>query len=124
MRFRQALRGRTYRRSKQETRGRKPVITRRLVHKINYTRKRLQKKANGEREVRWEDIRRASRAPRVHRTTVSRAFQREGIAVQARRPRTKPDRTPLQAKARVEYCEAWSKKPASYCLETVDMTGL
>ena len=45
-------------------------------------------------------------------------FQREGILVQARRPRTKPDRTPGQAKARVE---AWSKRPASFFAEKVDM---
>ena len=66
MRFLRALLGRTYRRSKKETRGRKRSITRHLVHKMNSTRKRLQKKADGEREIRWEDIRRAARAPKVH----------------------------------------------------------
>ena len=48
-------------------------------------------------------------------------FQREGTAVQPRRTRTKPDRTSLQAKARVEYCEAWNKKPASFFVAKVDM---
>ena len=62
-RFSEAFRGRTYRRSQNETRGRKRTFTREWVQKLDRTRKKLQRAVQGEREVRWEDVRRASRAP-------------------------------------------------------------
>ena len=104
MRFRQALRGKTYRRSPKETRGRKRKLDRKWVQKLNITRKMLLKRTNSEREVRWEDIRRAARAPKADRSTLRRSFQREGLKVQVRQPREKPDRTPAHAKAHVDYC--------------------
>ena len=120
-RFRSVLRGTTYRRSRKETRGRKQKLTRKAVRKLNITRKRLIKKADGQREVRWEDIRKAARAPKMHRTTLKRAFNREGIKVEALRPRSKPKRTPRQVKARVEYCTKWCRKPPSFFLDKVDL---
>ena len=110
-RFRKALRGLTYKRSRKETRGRKPKLTRQNVLKMNTTRKALIKKAEGQREVRWEDVRRASRVQHVHRSTLQRSFQREGLPVKARSPRLKPGRTPAQAAERVAYCEKWCQKP-------------
>ena len=106
-RFSAAFRGRTYRRSRKETRGRKRTFTKEWVQKLDRTRKKLQRAAQGEREVRWEDVRRASRAPKAHRSTLMRAFEREGVSVRARPPRSKPDRTPQQANTRLEYCAAW-----------------
>ena len=120
-RLRDALRGTTYKRSRKETRGRKRKLSRRNVLKMNHARKRLIKKAQGEREVRWEDIRKASRVQKTHRSTLKRAFQREGLPVQARVPRAKPGRTPLQAAARVSYCEKWSRKPPGFYAEDVDL---
>eukprot|EP00973_Karenia_brevis_P064946 9019312-Karenia_brevis.AAC.1 len=93
MRFRLTLRVKTYKRGQAETRGRKRIYSRAWVDKLNKTRKHLTKRAAGEREVRWEDVRRSARAPKGHRSTLLRSFQREGIPVQARRPRQKPDRT-------------------------------
>ena len=106
-RLRGALRGTTYRRSRQETRGRKKKLTRKAVLKMNTIRKRLIKKADKQREIRWEDIRKASRVQKVHRTTLKRSFNREGIPVAARSPRLKPQWTVAQAKARVEHCKKW-----------------
>ena len=120
-RFRQALRGITYKRSRKETRGRKRKFTRKAILMMNTTRKRLIKQADGQREVRWEDLRKASRSPKVHRVTLQRSFKREGLPVQARSPRTKPGRTQEQATARVVYCKLWCKKPASYFLNKVDL---
>lgn len=120
-RFRKALRGLTYRRSRKETRGRKLKFTRRAVLKMNSKRKSLIKKAKKEREVRWEDVRKASRVPKAHRSTLKRSFNREGIPVKARPPRLKPARSAKQAKARVEYCTKWGRKPPSYFLDTVDL---
>ena len=120
-RLRGALRGTTYRRSRKETRGRKRKLTRSAVLKMNATRKRLIKKADKQREVRWEDIRKASRAPRMHRSTLKRSFKREGIPVAARSPRLKPKWTAEQAKARVEHCKRWCRKPSSFFLDEVDL---
>ena len=53
----------TYKRSRKEARGRKQKLSRYHVLKMNTMRKRLIKKAQGQREVRWEDIRKANRAP-------------------------------------------------------------
>ena len=75
----------------------------------------------GQREVRWEDVRRASRVQRSHRTTVQRSFQREGLPAKARSPRLKPGRTPAQAATRVAYCDKWGRKPPSFFLEKVDL---
>ena len=120
-RFRQALRGLTYKRGRKETRGRKVKYSRRWVNKLNTTRKHLLKKAQGEREVRWDDVRRAARAPTGDRRTVARSFRREGILVAARRPRLKPARTKEQAQARVDHCRAWGRKSPSYFVDTVDL---
>ena len=89
-RFRKVLRGVTYRRSRKETRGRKRKLTRKAVLQMNKVRRRLIKKVDKQREVIWEDVRKASRAPRVHRTTLLRSFKCEGLKVQARPPRAAP----------------------------------
>ena len=120
-RFRSVLRGTTYRRSRKETRGRKQKLTGKAVRKLNTIRKRLIKKADGQREVRWQDVRKAARVPKMHRTTLKRSFHREGIQVEARRPRLKPKRTPSQVKARIDYCTRWCRKPASFFLDKVDL---
>ena len=52
-RFRKALRGVTYKRSRKETRGRKQKLSRQHVLKMDSVRKRLIKKADGQREVRY-----------------------------------------------------------------------
>ena len=120
-RLRQALRGLTYKRSRKETRGRKKTYSKQWVLKMNAKRKALIKKAKGQREVRWEDVRKGARAPKSHRSTLVRSFRREGLPVEARPPRLKPSRTAQQAKQRVDYCKEWCEKPASYFVSTVDM---
>ena len=112
-RFRDTLHGLAYKRSRRETRGRRPKLTRQNIMKMSSKRKQLIKKAQGQREVRWEDVRKASRVQRVHRSTLHRSFQKVGLGVKARSPRLKPGRTPTQAAARVSYCEAWCNKPPS-----------
>ena len=71
---------------------------------MNRVRKGLVKKADNQREVRWADVIRSSRAPKVHRGTALRSFRREGLGVQRRRPREKPDRTKAHGAERVEMC--------------------
>ena len=62
---------------------RKRKLTRCAVFKMNAAWKRLNKKADKQREVRWEDIRKASSAPRMDRSTLKRSFKRDGIPVEA-----------------------------------------
>ena len=118
---RRVLKGKTHARAKTETRGRKPSLSPAVVQKMNRVRKGLVKKANNQREVRWCDVIRSSRAPKVHRGTALRSFHREGLDVQRRRPREKPDRTKAHAAERVEMCQALKHKPATYFTNCVDM---
>ena len=119
--IRKAVKGITYKRGMVETRGRKPIYSKRQVSKMNTVRKHLLKKAKGEREVRWSDIQRVARVPNADRGTCLKAFKREGIPIGARRPRLKPARTPEQAKKRLEYGREWSKKPEKFWEDDVDL---
>ena len=118
---RKVLKGKTYKRSQVETRGRKRTYTRRQVISMNSARKKLLKKAKGEKEVRWRDIQKAARVPKADRGTVLAAFKREGLPVQARRPRLKPFRTQAQADNRVDYAEEWVSASPDYWEKDVDM---
>ena len=51
------------------------------------------------------------------------AFLRENIAVAARRPREKPNRSKENKAERVEIGKALAARPASFYLEKVDHTG-
>ena len=62
-----ALKGKTYRRGLKETRGRKRICSSKMVKNLDTARKRLLKKTDSDREVRWEDVRKAARAPKVVR---------------------------------------------------------
>ena len=63
--FRKALKGETFKRGRVETRGRKKLLTRKKLQRINTCRKELIKKANGEKEIRWADVLKAARV-QVH----------------------------------------------------------
>ena len=118
---RKVIKGKTYKRGRTETRGRKLKFTKKWVDTLNTTRKRLIKKTNNNREVRWQDVMKKARAPKAHRTTVKRAFMRYGVKVAARRPREKPQRTSEHMQERVEHCREWGCKPASYFADKVDL---
>ena len=49
------------------------------------------------------------------------SFRREGLDVQRRRPREKPDRTKAHAAERVEMCQALKRRAATYFTTGVDM---
>ena len=119
--FRKLLKGKTYKRSQKETRGRKKKFTKRMVYKMNAVRKSLIKKAANEREIRWCDIQKSARAPKAHRTTLLKSFKRCGLNVAARAPRLKPQRTKEHKDERCKWARAFSKKPCSYFEEDIDM---
>ena len=90
---RKAPKGKACKRRRVETRGRQPTFTRVMVLRMDVTSKKPTKKADNQREVRWDDAQRSARVPHGHRNTLRGAFRRENIPVAARRPREKPQRT-------------------------------
>ena len=98
--LRKAIKGSTHWRGLQETRGRKRTYSRKWVRALNTARKKLLSNCAHRREVRWSDVVKKARAPRAHRTTVKRAFDREGLKVAARRHSTARASRSLRADGR------------------------
>ncbi|CAE8645805.1 unnamed protein product [Polarella glacialis] len=115
---RRALKGDTHRRGAKETRGRKLVLTKKNLRRINTIRKALIKQAKGEREVHLEECIRKARVPMVHPSTVSRALKTIGVAW--RTPHQKPLRLPSDEKERVDMCSKWKRLPNDYFTDRVD----
>ena len=118
---RKALKGKTYKRGRQERRGRKLKLSPKVVKSMNKIRKELTKKADGDYEVRWKDVLKKSKAPQAHRSTAKRAFERAGVSVQWRRPREKPQRPPEIKKERVKLGSKLAKRPGAYYADEVDL---
>ena len=98
---RRLLRGKTFKESVEEARGRRAKLSRRAVLAMDKKRKELQAKAAGEYEVHWKDIIKKARVGQVHASTAARAFAREGIGVQWRAPRVQPLRGPEHVRERL-----------------------
>ena len=106
-----ALRGKRYKRAVVETRGRKAKISPAKIKKLNQSRLKLQKKAQGTAEVTLAQIKRAARVS-ADDTTVGRALRTLGI--EWRSPREKPTRSAEQMAARREWATARQHHPKSY----------
>ena len=119
--IRRFFRGKTHRRGRVETRGRKLKLSRSNVKNMDAARKALIKKGDGTRSVRYKEIMKKARVPTVHRTTASRAFVREGLDVKFRPSRQKPRRTPEHEKERQEMCGKICRYPSNYFSDRVDM---
>ena len=117
---RKALKGQSYRRGQVETRGRKRKLSRRVVLKLDTTRKQLIEKANNEGEVHWGNVLRKARV-RVHASTAARSFEAEGIDVKWRRPREKPQREAEHVEERMEICRRWRFLPRNFFTDRVDL---
>ena len=113
--IRKAIKGLTYKRGPKETRGRKPTYSKKWVKALNTARKKLLLTCAQSREVRWRDVVQKARAPKAHRSTVKRAFDRDGVKVAARRPREKPHERPgdeqrlgvTKSEARIRVEDPW-----------------
>ena len=119
--IRRFLRGRTHRRGKVETRGRKRSFTRRNVLAMDTARRRFIKDTHGTRQATWDLVRSKARAPRAHRTTVARAFARECMDVKLRRLREKPQREPEHERERVDICGKMLRWPLRRFTEEIDL---
>ena len=118
---RRFVRGKTHHRGGVETRGRKRVLTRRNVLAMDSARRKLIKATRGEQRLKWDTIRVKGRAPHATRTTVARAFAREGIDVKLRRAREKPQRTEEMERERAEVCGNMRRWPLSRFTDGIDM---
>ena len=104
----------THRRGRVEARGKKRLLSRSVVLKMNRVRKDLITKTKNDREIRWKDVIKKARVPKVERCTALRAFHREGIPVAARTPREKPQREKAHAQERVGMCTRLAKHRSSF----------
>jgi hypothetical protein len=109
-----ALSGKTHRRGLVETRGRKRILTKKHIMKIDTTRKTMYKKADGETEYHWKDFIKKSRVPKVSPETVARNMKELGIPVRARNPRKKVQKSKDVRKVRSTICKRLAKKPIEY----------
>ena len=119
--IRRYMRGRSHKRGPVETRGRKRAFSRRNVLAMDAARRKFIKETKGGRPARWGAIRAKARAPKAHRTTVARAFAREGLDVKSRRCREKPPRTAEHEQERVDVCGRMRHWPLKRFLEDIDM---
>ena len=115
------LRGRTHRRGKIETRGRKRTFSRRNVLAMDAARRRFIKDTRGTRQATWDLVRSKARAPKADRTTVARAFAREQMGVKLRRLREKPQRAPEHERERVDICGKMLRWPLRRFTEEIDL---
>ena len=81
------MKGKTFKRSRVETRGRKKTLSVRNLAALTKARKSLIKKAGAKDEVHWEDIQKNARVPHVHRTTAARSMHAGGYDVRWRHQR-------------------------------------
>ena len=104
--LRRALKGKTHRRGRQETRGSKKVLTAAHLRALDSTRKKLIVKADNEFEVHWEDVIQKAKVPLVDPTTAAKNMRDAGYDVAARKPREKPLRTDDDETLREKICKA------------------
>ena len=119
--IRKFLKGKTHRRGVVETRGAKRKWTRANVLKANRARIAKIQKHKGAKYVSWDVIAHAARARKVHRTTVARAFIREGILARFRPSRAKPQRTEEHERERKDICGRMRRWPTSYFTDHIDL---
>ena len=118
---RRFLRGKTHKRGKVETRGRKRALTRRNVLAMDKARLKFIASTKGTRQATWNLISDKGRAPKTHRTTVARSFTREGVDVKLRRCREKPQRTAAMEKERGALCGKMRRWPLTRFTDEIDL---
>ena len=111
---RRALRGKTFKRSVPEARGRKKTLSAKNLATMDRKRDELITKADSDYEVTWQDVVKASRVPSVHRTTAAKNMNKAGYNVKWRTPRQKPYRTDIDEAERKRKCNVLRKLPPSY----------
>ena len=118
---RRFVRGKTFKRSAAETRGRKKTLSPANLNTMNRVRDELITKTDGEREITWDEVVHKSRVPTVDRSTASK-HMKEAFGVQARRPRAKLTRNDIDEAERKRICNTLRKLPRKYWTTSVHLT--
>ena len=118
--LRRVIKGQTYKRGRVERRGRKPKVTARQAHAMNNHRRALIQKADGEKEVHWDDISDKVKCD-VHPSTAARHLRKIGVDVLIRTPREKPARTDETEEERLAIAQKWVRRPETYWAEGLDL---
>ena len=106
----------THRRGRKETRGRKKLLTKADLLKLEQTRRRLIK--TSQKRVCYADVLKASGLKRkASQRTIEDGLREKGVRFRA--PREKIYITADDAKTRLKVCNQWLKKPASYWSRSV-----
>ena len=111
---RKFLKGKTHKRGRVETRGRKKKWTRANVLAANRVRRSRIKAHRGARYVAWGEIIRRTRVPKIHRSTASRSFAREGLPVRFTPSRETPQRKQEHKDERKQFVSFY---PPGFCLD-------
>jgi len=80
---------------------------------MNKTRKALARQYGNTHFIPYEQIRKTARVPAAERTTVAKAFRREGLFVKVRPNREKPQRTAEHRQERKIMCDTIRKRPSN-----------
>ena len=117
---RRFVKGKTFKRSSKETRGRKTKLSLANLRTIDRVRDELITKTKGEREITWDEVIRKSRVPNVERSTAAKLMQAQ-FGVKARRPRAKLTRSDIDEAERKRLCGNLRKLPAKYWIRDVHL---
>ena len=107
------IEGDTHKRGRKETRGRKQILKRGGLQKLDRARVRLIKRADGEERVTYADvIAEASLATTPCQRVVEDALRDNGVC--SRKAREKVQLTDKDAATRCQVARKWARRPRSY----------
>ena len=110
--------GTTHARGRSETRGRKRALSKKDVSKLDKTRKRLLKEADGAYRVTYKDIQtEADLDDACGSRAVQEAFRAQGVRF--RPPRRKVCLAEKDAKERLRVAKEWVKRPKAFWAKQV-----
>ena len=115
---RRAMRGRTHKRSRVETRGRKAALTPAQARRLDASRRKLITNADAEYEVTYAMITKHARLS-ASRFAAARALR--PLGVRWRSLRQKPPRTSEHEAQRVDVCKRWKRRPSTFWSDDVDL---
>ena len=118
---RRFVKGKTFKRSATETRGRKKSLSAANLRTMDRVRNEIITKADGEREVTWGEVIQKSRVPTVDRSTAAKHMQVE-LGVKARRPRAKLTRNDIDEAGRKRIANKLRKLPRKYWTTDLHLT--
>ena len=115
------INGDTHRRGRPEKRGRKKILAKGDVRKIDQARRRLIKRASSQKRMTWAQIYKASGfKKKASQRSVEQAVRATGVRF--RPPRKKIFIAKDDAKVRLAMCKKWARKPATYWTHNVMFT--